>query len=50
MSNFSDTLLESQPRATGWMSTQNPFETRAMELDFPKNARKCSTFSSIFRC
>ena len=37
---FSDTLLESQPRATGWMSTQNPFETRAMELDFPKNARK----------
>ena len=37
---FSDTLLESQPRATGWMSTQNPFETSAMELDFPKNARK----------
>lgn len=37
---FSDTLLESHPHATGWMSTKNPFETKAMELDFPKNARK----------
>ncbi len=37
---FSDTLLENQPQATGWMSTQEPFKTNAMELDFPKNARK----------
>jgi len=37
---FADTLLEQQPHATGWMSTQNPFETQATKLDFPKNARK----------
>ena len=37
---FSDTLLKNQPHATGWMSSQNPFETKAMELIFSNNARK----------
>jgi len=37
---FSDTLLKNQPHATGWMSTQNPFDTKAMELSFSNNARK----------
>ena len=37
---FADTLLEQQPHATGWMSTQSPFETNATELDFPKTAKK----------
>ena len=40
LGDFSDTLLKNQPHATGWMSTQNPFDTKAMELSFSNNARK----------
>ncbi len=37
---FSNALLKEQPHATGWMSTQHPFDTAAMELNFSKSARK----------
>jgi selenocysteine lyase/cysteine desulfurase len=37
---FSDSLLKKNPHATGWMSALNPFDTKAMELSFPKTANK----------